>query len=292
MKKIKIFSILILLTLLIPSLSFINAQSVSVVPCIPEGGSLGAVVPNNNVKCCRGLTAQVPVGVVGTRGTCVKTDTEKNNEGQDKNRGNNSSSTQIKPGNGLLKIDDKLLKFDRPFLRASTTVNRLENRENNIERIRERLASTTASTSEKRIDKLNDRLVKQEEQMNKAKDRLLGKELKIMDVLGQIASKIQARITILEGKGLDMTAAKAKLAEASIKIEDMTEEGDNLTTLINTPLTATSSDQIFTDIRASQDKIRSLAIETKALLIDTIKEINKVLPEKNKATTTATTTEE
>jgi hypothetical protein len=190
----------------------------------------------------------------------------------------------------LAKIDDKLPKIEKPLLRASTTEKRLENRENNIDRIRERLASTTASTSAKRINQLNDRLEKQREQMGKVKERLLERETKVMEVLGKIASKIQERINILAGKGLNMTTANAKLALASAKIEEMTVEGDKLTTLINTEITDTNKVQLFTDIKASQEKIRSLAKATHALLVDTIKEINKVLPGNGRATTTATST--
>jgi hypothetical protein len=40
--------------------------------CVPEGGSLGAVIANNNKECCPGLVAVIPPGIVGTRGTCQK----------------------------------------------------------------------------------------------------------------------------------------------------------------------------------------------------------------------------
>ncbi|MEI6191314.1 MAG: hypothetical protein WCP24_03035 [bacterium] len=176
--------------------------------------------------------------------------------------------------------------------RASTTEKRLENRENNIERIRERIASTTASTSEKRLDNLDKRLEKQQEQMGKAKERLLEKELKIADVLGKIAEKIQGRIKILTDKGLDMVASNAKLAQATAKIESMTAETANLSTLVGTVITEANQAQLFTDIRASQDKIRTLAREAHGLLVDSVKEITKVLPRNNKATTTTTSTED
>jgi hypothetical protein len=195
------------------------------------------------------------------------------------------------------RLEDRFSRIERPLLRASTTERRLENRENNIERIRDRiasttLASTTASTT-KRLEKLDDRLIKQEEQMGKVRERLQERETKVMDILGQIASKIQARITLLAGQGLNMTAATAKLAEASAKIEEMTVEGDKLATLINTNITASSSAQLFIDIRASQNKIRTMAGETHALLVDTIKEITKVLPAKpiKTGTSTASSTE-
>jgi len=38
--------------------------------CVPEGGSLGAVIPDNNAQCCAGLVPYIPEGLIGTRGTC------------------------------------------------------------------------------------------------------------------------------------------------------------------------------------------------------------------------------
>lgn len=187
------------------------------------------------------------------------------------------------------------IKIERPLLRASTTVNRLENRENNIDRIRARIASTSLATTStstlRRMENLNDRWEKQKEQMEKMKERLLEKELKITEVLGKIADKIQERITILEGKGLNMTAAKAKLVEANAKIDELTTEAGVLAALIQTEITDQNQTQLFQEIRASQLEIRTLAFEAHALLVDTIKEITKVLPAKpNRATTTATST--
>ncbi len=197
------------------------------------------------------------------------------------------------------KIENREIKIESRFERASTTERRLENRENNIERIRARIASTTASTTiyapGKKVERLNERLQKQLEQMGKVKERLLNKELKVTDVLGKIASKIQARITILEGRSLDMTAAKAKLAEASVKIEDLIAKGEALATMIETEITEADSTQLFQDIKAAQVEIRTLAKATHALLVDTIKEITKVLPQKEKnekASSTATSTNE
>jgi hypothetical protein len=190
------------------------------------------------------------------------------------------------------KMDDRLenreQRINQIINRASTTERRLENRENNIERIRERIASTTASSTN-RLEKLDDRLQKQEEQMGKVKDRLLNKELKITDVLGKIASKIQARITILEGKNLNMTAAKAKLALAAGKIEEMTVETATLTDLLETEINIENQTALLSSVKIAQEKIRGLAKEVHALLVDTVKEITKVLPAKT-ATTTATTT--
>lgn len=187
-----------------------------------------------------------------------------------------------------VRLDNPETQVQNRLIRANTTEKRLENRENNIEKIRERLNSMTASTSEQRLDKINERLSNQIEQMNKVRTRLQGKELKITDLLGQIASKIQARINILEERGLDMTNAKEILATVSQKIEDMTIEASNLATLINTEITDTNSNQLFTDIKISQNKIKSLAYNVHLLMTNTIKEITKVLPAKNATTTPET----
>jgi hypothetical protein len=233
MKKIKIFSFILLLSLIIPSLSLLRAD----------------------------------------------------NESKGPEQKGNGQTVRLET-----KLENKEIRIENRVERASTTEKRLENRENNIERIKEKMASTTASTPPKKIENLDKRFDKQVEQMGKVKERLINKELKIADILGKIADKILERINILAGKGLDMTAARAKLAEASTKLEEMTVEGDKLATLINTEITDTNKAQLFIDIKASQDKIKGLAKATHALLVDTIKEITKVLPKNGKATTTATTT--
>lgn len=202
-----------------------------------------------------------------------------------------STSSTTSKGVRLQNLKEKL--EDRAIIRASSTIKRLENREDNIERIRAKIASTTASTtasSTRRLEMLDKRLAKQQEKMNQAKERLINKELKMTEVLGNIAEKIQERITILEGQGLNMTAAKSKLAEAVAKIEDLTMETNNLANLLNSTTTATSSDQLFVDIRTAQEKIKIMARETQSLLVNTVKEITKVLPKKGRATTTATST--
>jgi len=40
--------------------------------CVKEGESLGAVIPSNTKECCSGLEPYIPVGIIGTRGTCQK----------------------------------------------------------------------------------------------------------------------------------------------------------------------------------------------------------------------------
>jgi F0F1-type ATP synthase membrane subunit b/b' len=74
-----------------------------------------------------------------------------------------------------------------------------------------------------------------------------------------------------------MTAAKTKLTEANTKITEMTTEADKLATLLDTEITEANQAQLFQDVKTAQDKIRTLARTTHALLVDTIKEINGVL---------------
>lgn len=192
-----------------------------------------------------------------------------------------------------LSLEDREIRFDDRIGRrddwASSTARVLENRQDKIERIQERLASTTASTSAKKIERLENKLEKEQEKIEKSRDHLLNRGLKITEVLAKIADKIDERISILEGKGLNMTAAKTKLAEAEAKIEDVIDEGEKLADLIDTEITDANKDQLFTDIKSSQEKLRTLARAAHSLLVDTVKEITKVLPKKT-ATTTATST--
>lgn len=187
-------------------------------------------------------------------------------------------------------LEKKEVRIEKKTERNDKIINGFEKRQDNIDRLKQRLASTTASTSEKKVGKLSEKIEKRKEQMSKIQERLINKELKVTEILNKIADKISERIIILEGKKLDMIPAKAKLAEADAKIEAITKEIDNLTALVKTEITDTTKDQLFTDIRTSQDKIKVLAKEAKALLVDTIKEITKVLPKNGKATTTATST--
>lgn len=202
-------------------------------------------------------------------------------------RRNSDREVRISP---LLKASATIMRLEE---RASTTLNRLENRQNIIDRIRAKLASTTASTSPKRIESLNNRLEKQMEKISEVKDRLLNREIKVTEVLGKISDKISERIDILGEKGFNVTAAKTKLAEAVAKIAEITAKADTLSTLIETEITEANQAQLFADIKTIQVTIRSLVKEAKGLLIDTIKEITKILPAKpeKSATSTATTTE-
>lgn len=197
-----------------------------------------------------------------------------------------SQGKEIRLDNLVGKIEFKQNKVEN---RASSTENRLENRERNIERIREGLASSTASTSAKRIEKLNDRLDKQREQMGKVQERLLDKELKVVEVLEKIITKIEDRINISENRGLNMVMANTKLVEANAKMSELITEGQSLADLAKTEITDTNKDTLFISIKTSQNKIRTLAKATHALLVDTIKEITKVLPQRNSTTTTTST---
>jgi len=191
------------------------------------------------------------------------------------------AETEVKPLLNRAAILEKI---------ASTTEIRLKNREDNIERIRARIASSTSSTTEKRIAQLNSKYEKQSEKLAAAKDRLLNKELKIVEVLEKIAGKITKRINILETNGSNLASAKAKLKEATDKIDAITAEATKLATSLKAIITKDNKDQLFIDIKASQDNIRTLAKEAKALLVDTIKEITKVLPTKSAESDISTTT--
>ncbi len=180
-----------------------------------------------------------------------------------------------------IKIENREQKMENIMVRASTTQLQLENRENIMERIRARIASSTASTSGKKMEQYNVRLQKQYEQRERARERLLGKETKIIETIGKIADKIAERINILEAKGLDMAVASAKLIEADTKIAELTNEANDLSSLLETEITEENKETLFQEIRASQVIIRDLARATHALLVDTIKEITKVLPKNN-----------
>ena len=131
------------------------------------------------------------------------------------------------------------------------------------------------------MEQYNVRLQKQYEQRERARERLLGKETKIIETIGKIADKIAERINILEAKGLDMAVASAKLIEADTKIAELTNEANDLSSLLETEITEENKETLFQEIRASQVIIRDLARATHALLVDTIKEITKVLPKNN-----------
>jgi hypothetical protein len=178
----------------------------------------------------------------------------------------------------------------RPTINATSTLPRLENRVNNIERIRDRIASSTASTSEKKLGKFNDQVKKQTEQMERMRERIINRELKVIDVLEKISNKIRERIIILQEQGLNMTPARTKLTEATNKIGEMTNEANKISAMLAITITETNSAQIFQAITDSQKIIKTLAKETHTLLRDTIKEITKVLPRRPTATTTATST--
>ena len=178
------------------------------------------------------------------------------------------------------------VRVDNKIIHTSSTVNKLENRENNIEKVLARIASTTASTTAKKVERLNAQLEKQREQMAQVKDRLMRKEGTVAATLEKLAKKISDRINIIAGRGLDMTVASAKLAEANSTIAEISVEAGKIATAVQTTITDANKVQIFQDVKASQDKIRELANGAKSLLTDTIKEINNVLTASARASST------
>lgn len=177
--------------------------------------------------------------------------------------------------------------MDKPIL-----AQQIENRENVLARIRERMASSTdnGNSTNKKSEQMSGLFEKQKERLEQAKNRLVDRELKVIEVIKKIAEKIQSRIDILEGRGLNMTEAKAKLAEAQSKIDEMITKADDLTELIATEITEENKDTILTQIKETQTEIKTSARATHALLVETIKEITKVLPRNGQASSTATTT--
>ncbi len=162
--------------------------------------------------------------------------------------------------------------------------NRVEMRNTNMEQVKARIASTT-QRMENRIASTSDRLAKQREQMNQVRERLLNREFQAITVLEQIANKIQIRIDILISRGLDMNDAQNKLNLAIDNIAKMTNKASDITTELETEITFENKAEIFAIIRASHEEIRMMAKETHALLIETVKEINKMLPLQNRTAT-------
>jgi hypothetical protein len=196
-----------------------------------------------------------------------------------------TSKPTVTPG----RPTSTLIKINNREERASTTINNSENRENNLERIRERISSSTASTSDKKLGRLSDQ---QRERVEKTRERILNREIRVIAALERITDKIQERINILQSKGYNMTTAKEKLAEAKGKIVEMTSEANKISSLINTANNIPTGDEIFEAIKTAQAKIKSLAKETHTILVNTIREIKKNTPQRTTtATSTATTTD-
>ncbi len=189
------------------------------------------------------------------------------------------------------RIERREERFEKRLTLASSTQARLDKREAQIEKIEARLASTTASST-KKIEKLTERLEERKAKAEEVKDKLLNKGLKVTEVLGKISAKIQDRIDILKGKGLDLANAQARLDTANAKIDQLTEKSEDLADLLNTEMTEENREQLFEQIQTTHAEARGLAKEAHSLLVDTIKAITEILPKDDKATTTATSTEE
>jgi hypothetical protein len=170
---------------------------------------------------------------------------------------------------------------------ASTTErveNRLEMRNTNMEQVKARIASTT-QRMENRVASTSDRLAKKNQKLNEVKERLLNREFKFITVLEQIADKIQTRIDILTERGLDMAKAQAKLDLALENIIAATNKASDITTELETEITMENKAETFAMIKSSHDEIRIMAKETHGLLVETVKEITKVLPAQNRTAT-------
>ncbi len=237
----------------------VNGSPTMMPVCAGLGGNVYDMESKGPTVCCANLVLKLCGGICTPSiiGKCEKT--INNNGGNGNNNGNNIE-------------------------------NKLENKQNIINRIQNRLGSTTASTSEKRMGQLNSRYQKQYEQMERVRERLLAKEMKVIDVLQKIADKIADRIGILTERGLTMDNAEAKLAEATDKITEMTTVANNLADLLETEVTDDNQESLFQEIKTTQNQIKNLARATHALLVDTIKEITKVLPRNDQTTMTATST--
>ncbi len=274
----------------------------------------GTMIWDEN-KCCAGTNAYLPKGVAGqarcqpdasvTQTVPVageQEDWEAFTDDEKKAKAIEALNAVIKKdaihavinttgsGSGIKKIIklEAENKVNGLLQRIDIAEKRLENREKNIEIIREKIASTTAFNSQRKLENASAKLQKGFEGVDDAADRLAKKELKVVDVLGMIAGKIQTRINIIKSSGLNMNLAEVKLAEAAGKIEEITVVADDLSELLAATITEENKDQLFTDIKTAQEKIRDLANETHTLLVDAVKEIAKVLPLR---AATATTTD-
>ncbi|HHD92004.1 MAG TPA: hypothetical protein ENL06_00010 [Candidatus Portnoybacteria bacterium] len=76
--------------------------------CVPEGHSLGAVVPGNNSKCCPGLVMIRPYRLLGIRGYCINPNHSLTVLGEVKNK-------------GLIQSNDKTNSNFQPYLVAFHT---------------------------------------------------------------------------------------------------------------------------------------------------------------------------
>ncbi len=249
MKKINIISYLILTSLLLPSLTLIQANNNS--------------TETNKKEAEIKLETQVKVN----EATKTRLENQLNVRAEE-----NGLETRNKEINAIQ---------ERLDVRAKQVKERLMEREGELNEIRARIASSSIKMEEK----VNERLAKQREQMVQVRTRLINKEIQVISVLGKIFGKINERISILENQGLDMTKAKIKLAETEIKINEITNEANKLTDLASIEVTEENQTQLFTEIKTGQERIRTMAKSIKAFMVEIIKEITKVLPTQNSTET-------
>ncbi len=156
--------------------------------------------------------------------------------------------------------------------RASSTQFRLEDRQEIMNQMRNRIASTTQA----RMEKMDDRFEQQRVKMNQARERLMNRELRVVEVLQKISDKIATRINILVEKNLDLSLAEGNLTEANNMITELTVQAEKLTSLLETEITDENKTEITDNIRTEQTVLRNLAKEVHALLVDAIKEVAKI----------------
>lgn len=178
-----------------------------------------------------------------------------------------------KPVRQEVRLENRLDRLEQ----ASST--RAQIRQENILRLQTRLASTTAERPIDRVNQINERLAKHQENMQQVRLHILEREIKIVSVLEKIASKIDTRINILTERGLNLTEAKSKLNMANDKLAEVIVAADKLTDILDTDITAESDQDLLLKIREARKNIKELAKETHALLVNTVKEISQALAE-------------
>lgn len=189
-----------------------------------------------------------------------------------------------KDGEGL---ERKLDRNATSTIRLEKVEDRIGKQEDQIKKIDNRLASTTATTTDKRREilenkkeKIGEKINKEEDRIVKIKEHLENREGKIVSALENVAKRIGDRIVLIESKGIILTDAKTSLAQANVKINEVKTAIENLKTS-----TATT-----TEIVSGQENVKTLVKEAYALLQETIKNIQKSIPEKVKASSTSTVT--
>jgi hypothetical protein len=200
----------------------------------------------------------------------------------------NAQTETVSPTIRNNRMENREVRMENREAKIASTTIRMENRQARIasttlrmEEMRARMASSTLR-KENRMASTSERVTRRVAKMNEVRERLSNKEFKVISVLEQIAEKIQSRINILTGKGLDMSAAEAKLALATENITKMTTKAAEITTDLETEITEENMQNLGQTIKSAQEIIRDMAKETHTLLVDTIKEITEVLPTQSK----------